>query len=323
MEKFWVNDLGVLYRGDAHDIGSVLDYNSVDMCITSPPYWALRKYSDNEHELGQENSLYNYVDHLAFIFDEIYPVIKEEGSLWVVMGDTFYGGNKGSGGKTEKQITNPGSYFNHSNYMRNSVEGHSFSRLKELPNKSLCNIPARFSIAMQDRGWLLRNTIIWHKPNNFVTSAKDRFTVDFEYIYWFVKISRGYYFKQQFEPYTTKMNRWGGEILKANGESEWDKDTGQPAYRNRNMRPNKKGRNMRTVWSINTQAVHGFKNHAKYPEKLLEIPIKATCPEDGIVLDPFMGSGTTAVVAERHNRKWIGIEISEEYCKDIVRRVGG
>lgn len=306
MEFYFENRLGKLYLGDTKDIGTVLEKDSIDMCITSPPYWALREYADSD-ELGQESSFKDYVNNLVSLFDSIYPIIKETGSLWVNIGDTYFSKSKGTGGKTKKQLTNPGSFFSPTKF------------ISDLPDKALCNIPARFYIAMQDNGWILVNTIIWHKPNAWVTSAKRRFTVDFEYLYWFVKDIDKYYFKQQLEPFSNNT-KWK-TIREKDGDADWDNSTGQPSHRARNMRPNERGRNKRTVWSINTKPVYGLKHHAKFPPKLLETPVLATCPEDGIILDPFMGSGTTALVAEKMNRKWIGIDINKDYCDTIIRRV--
>lgn len=306
MKLYYKTNLGKLYLGNSLSLDSILDGNSVDMCITSPPYWGLRKYGEDD-ELGREEKLEDYIINLVRIFDEVYYVLKYTGSLFVVIGDTYSSKNKGTGGKTEKQLTNPGAFFK----PRKFISG--------LPDKSLCNIPARFSIAMQDAGWILRNEIIWHKPNAWVTSAKDRYTMDFEKVYWFTKMNKDYYFKQQFEPFSDNT-KWN-PIREKDGDADWDKRTGQPTHRARNMRPNKEGRNKRTVWSINTQSVYGMKHHAKYPEALLESPIDATCPENGIILDPFMGSGTTAVVAEKMGRRWVGVELVEDYCKDVIKRL--
>jgi len=267
----------------------------------------MRNYG-NPDELGQESTISEYVENLCSIFDVLSLSLKDSGSLWVVIGDTYYSKTKGTGGKTKKQLTNPGSFFNPFRYNEN------------LPEKSLCNIPARFSIAMQDRGWILRNEIIWHKPNAFVTPTKDRFTVDFEEVYWFTKINKKYYFNQQFEPFSSKT-KWKFDRRDYEGDSEWDKGTGQVSHRARNMRPNEKGRNKRTVWSITIGRVHGIKHHAKFPEALIETPIDATCPDGGTVADIFMGSGTTAVYCQKTNRNWLGIEINSSYCDTIIKRV--
>jgi len=136
--------------------------------------------------------------------------------------------------------------------------------------------------------------------------------VDFEKIFFFVKQSTGYYFEQQLEPYTKPLDRWGGDDLEANGKSTWDNGTGQTTYRNRNMRPNPDGKNMRTVWSINTEPFPEA-HFATYPEKLVKRMIEAGCPENGLVLDPFMGAGTTAVVAKKLNRNYTGFELNPKY----------
>lgn len=299
--------------GDCFEVSAEIPDKSLDLIVTSPPYWSQRKYTESNLELGQEPYVWQYVQNLESLFLNLSDKLKDSGSLWINIGDTYYGGSKGVGGASIKQDTNKGSKFS---------EGTKFNN-KEFPNKSLCNIPSRLSVQLQDRGLILRNTIIWHKPNVWVTSAKDRFTVDFEYFFWFVKDSSEYYFEQQFEPYLAKMNRWGGQKLVAKNNSEWDKGTGQSSYRDRDMRPNSKGRNKRTVWSINTKPVKGLAHFAKYPEELIETPIKACCPIGGVVLDPFMGSGTTAVVCKKLGRNYIGIDISEEYVKMAKERLNG
>lgn len=300
------NSLGKLYLGDAKEVLSGFKPQSLDVCVTSPPYWSMRKYN-NSQELGQESTIKEYIENLCSIFDELYPVLKDSGSLWVVIGDTYYSKSKGTGGKTKKQLTNPGSFFAPVKYKEN------------LQEKSLCNVPAKFLIAMEDRGWIFRNQIIWHKPNAFVTPTKDRFTVDFENVFWFTKMKK-YYFNQQFEPFSDKT-KWKFDRRNYDGVSEWDNGTGQVSHRARNMRPNEKGRNKRTVWSITIGRVHGIKHHAKFPEELIVTPINATCPPNGIVSDIFMGSGTTAVYCQKTNRKWLGIEINQDYCNTIIKRL--
>ena len=184
-------------------------------------------------------------------------------------------------------------------------------------------IPERFAIKMIDIGWILRNQIIWHKPNQMPSSATDRFTVDFEKIFFFVKQSKGYYFEQQLEPYTEPLDRWAGQMIRGNYKSKTDQFAVQERN-GRDMRPNPEGKNMRTVWSTNTEPFPET-HFATYPEKLVERMIKAGCPENGLVLDPFMGAGTTAVTtavtARKLNRNYIGIELNPEYIKIANRRL--
>lgn len=309
MNPYYSDDYGTLYNGDSKEVLDKLEPNSVDMIITSPPYWALRDYHA-DGQLGQEPLFLAYISNLVDYFCDASNVLKHNGTLWVNLGDTYYSKSKGTGGPSKKQLSNKGSRYN-----QLKIEGG------ELPEKSLCLIPNRFAIAMQNVGFILRNDIIWHKPNQMPTSAKDRFTLDYEHLFFFTLQNKKYYFEQQLEPYTAPMNRWGGEKLKADGESIWDNGTGQSSYRIRNMRPNKKGRNFRSVWSINTQPIKGMNHFAKFPEKLIETPIKAGCPEGGVVLDIFFGSGTTGVVCERLNRKWMGIELNKNYCDEALERI--
>lgn len=322
MSIYYQDDFGTLYCGDSFNVLDGLDWGFARMCITSPPYWAQRDYGVSG-QLGQEPSFISYVENLAKYFVPVIRALTEDGTLWVNLDDTYYGSNKGSGGPSAKQDSNKGSRFqqdkgNHGSRIENARD---FAKLKETKRKSLCLIPQRFAIEMVDKWqWILRNEIVWHKPNAMTESATDRFTRDFEELYMFSKKER-YFFNQQFEPYLEKMNRWGGQRLKADGESTWDNGTGQITYRDRDMRPNPKGRNKRSVWSINTQPIKGLNHFAKYPEALLVTPILAGTNEGDIVLDPFFGSGTTAIVAEKLGRKWIGIELNESYCGDALNRI--
>ena len=286
------------------DALKLLPDNSLDCCITSPPYWGLRDYG-HEEQLGCEKNFKDFVNNLCNVFDEVQRVLKPTGTCFVNLGDTFNGSKLGNDDTKNK-----------------NVNSKTFKKDKDknIKSKSLCMIPERFAIEMIDRGWILRNQIIWHKPNQMPSSAKDRFTVDFEKIFFFVKQPTDYYFEQQLEPYTSPMNRWGGDKLDANGESTWDGGTGQTTYRTRNMRPNEDGKNMRTVWSINTEPSTEA-HFATYPQRLVERMLKAGCPENGIVLDPFFGSGTTGVYARKSNRNFIGIELNPEYVKIAENRL--
>lgn len=321
-KPFYQDEFGTLYCGDTKEILSQINSPIAQMAITSPPYWALRLYPD-AGQLGQEESFKDFVNHLVDYFCKVGDCLEETGTLWVNLGDTYYGSGKGSGGASKKQDSNKGSLFkvNNGNTGSELSNPMKFKKLRELPDKCMCMIPERFAISMIDSSFILRNDIVWHKPNAMVTSASDRFTVDYESLFFFSMQPKGYVFNQQFEPYLTKMNRWGGEKLEAEGVSEWDAGTKQTSYRKRNLRPNAKGKNKRSVWSINTQPISGLKHFAKFPEKLLITPILAGSNEGDTVLDPFFGSGTTGVVAEKLNRKWVGVELSEEYCAQSVERI--
>jgi DNA modification methylase len=306
------NFLNKIINGNSLEVLKTIPDNSIDCCITSPPYWGLRDYGHDE-QLGGESDFKQFVINLANVFDEVKRVLKPTGTCFVNLGDTYASGVRAKNG-ADVNTNDP----KNPNANRSKVAPNRMGC--GLPEKCLCLVPERFSIEMIDRGWILRNTIIWHKPNQMPQSATDRFTVDFEKIYFFTKNSTGYYFEQQLEPYTKPLDRWGGDDLDANGKSEWDEGTGQTSYRKRNMRPNPDGKNMRTVWSINTEPNREV-HFATYPQRLVERMLKAGCPENGIVLDPFFGSGTTGVYARKVNRNFIGIELNPEYVKIAENRL--
>ena len=280
----------------------------VDCIITSPPYWGLRDYNVSG-QLGQENTPDDYIMAMLTIFKEIHRVLKPTGTCFVNIGDTY----AGSGAGTTKHA-DISTYIAQSKqtYILPNGSAKAAALRNSSKNKSLLMLPYRFAWLMIDQqGWILRNIINWHKPNQMPANVKDRFTVDFEPVFFFSK-NKKYHFTQQFEPYTKPLNRWTGDKLIATGKSQWAENTGQQVYRNRNMRPNPKGRNMRTTWSINTRGFKGA-HFAVYPEKLVEQMLLAGCPVGGIVLDPFMGSGTTAVVAVKNKRNFIGYELNTDY----------
>ncbi|HRC15477.1 MAG TPA: site-specific DNA-methyltransferase [Bacteroidia bacterium] len=315
-KKAMENFLNKIINGNSLEVLKTIPDNSIDCCITSPPYWGLRDYG-HEEQLGSEKHFKDFVINLSNVFDEVQRVLKPTGTCFINLGDTYAGSGSGTtkNADTSKYVENSKQVY----VLPNGTSKASQFRGTAM-NKSLCMIPERFAIEMIDRGWCLRNQIIWHKPNQMPSSAKDRFTVDFEKVFFFVKQPTDYYFEQQLEPYTSPMNRWGGDKLDANGESTWDGGTGQTTYRTRNMRPNEDGKNMRTVWSINTEPSTEA-HFATYPQRLVERMLKAGCPENGIVLDPFFGSGTTGVYARKVNRNFVGIELNPEYVKIAENRL--
>jgi DNA modification methylase len=239
------------------------DAGCIDMCVCSPPYWALRKYDapDVDYngwkgQLGLEPTFDLYLSHLCDIFDEVKRVLKPEGTLWVNIGDTYGGG--GTGGHPD-----------------NKYKQAFGMRAVPYSPKSLCLIPFRFAIEMVNRGWILRNTIIWHKPNCMPSSAKDRFTVDFEYLFFFSK-QKKYYFEQQFEENTIGTLERARYKQGTKVHSKRIGDDGHPDMYLTDIITN--GRNKRCVWTIPTMPCSEA-HFAVYPEKLIETPIKAGCPE--------------------------------------------
>jgi len=343
--------------------------NSIDLMITSPPYYGLRKYETNpviwdnhngcDHEwetftrkgqtggtkslkvqikdkinfqivpdsiqgfcvkcgawkgeLGLEPTFKLYIQHLLEIFEEARRVLKSEGSCWVNLGDSYSSGsNQGAGANRNgtKQGTNKGSLYL-------SAKGSKSLLVNTgIVKKSLMGIPDRFKIAMIDNGWICRNEIIWHKPNQMPSSAKDRFTGDYEKFYWFTKNSK-YYFEQQLE-----KSLWADKDKRfINGPTKGNKCSQGQYAQNESGKFRKDGmRNKRTVWSINTQGIKD-PHFATYPEELVKTPILACCPENGIVLDIFIGSGTTGKVARDLGRNFIGIELNEDSIEIAKKRI--
>lgn len=307
-------EINRIIQGNCLDVLKDMPDSFIDCCITSPPYWGLRDYG-HEEQIGSEIHFKDFVNNLCNVFDEVQRVLKPTGTCFVNLGDTY--GVSGSGTTKNADI---GKYIENSKQVYVLPNGKSKSsqfRGTNL-NKSLCLVPERFAIEMIDRGWTLRNQIIWHKPNQMPSSVKDRFTVDFEKIFFFVKEPTGYYFEQQLE-----KSIWSEiDNRSVNGATTTGKKSSVGEYAiNKNGAYRDDGmRNMRTVWSINTEP-SSEAHFATYPQKLVERIIKSGCPENGIVLDPFFGSGTTGVYARKSNRNYIGIELNEEYVEIARNRM--
>lgn len=278
--------------GDSLEVLQTLDSESIDCCVTSPPYWGLRDYGD-EGQLGLETTFEEYINKLCNIFDEVKRVLKLEGTCWVNIGDSYAGSP--SGNPVYKDWQTGGIKDASENYRADLPKNY-----ESIKSKSLCLIPQRFAIEMTNRGWICRNEIIWHKPSCMPSSAKDRFTVDFEYLFFFVK-NQNYYFEQQFEDFVSPQS----EILRQ--YSNGFKNTQYATNKNYSggVGYGENGRNKRCVWSINTKP-SSDPHFAAYPEELIYTPIVAGCPVGGIVLDPFVGTGTTCRVAKDNNRNIIG-----------------
>ena len=300
--------------GDALKMLRVLPSQSIHCCVTSPPYWLLRDY-EISGQLGRERSPDEYVSNLVAVIDEVWRVLRNDGTCWVVLGDTYFGSNKGAdSGKPRK-------------------ETFVFQlKPKETGGKAKClaQIPARFGVAMADRGWVVRNRAIWHKPNVIPSSAVDRLTVDYEDVLFFTKRNKRYYFDQQFTPLkqSTKGTSKGNA---RQGQPKLHKNLRIPGQRPHGMHLRRageeveingdpRGANMRTVISV-AVARCPYAHFAVYPEALIKPLIKAGCPEHGIVLDPFCGSGTTAIVSEKLGRSFLGIELNPDYVEIAKKRI--
>ena len=256
--------------------------NSVDCVVTSPPYWGLRDYS-TEGQLGLEETPEEWVTNLVAVFREVWRVLKPTGTLWMNLGDSY----------SDKQLTGQ---------------------------------PWKVAFALQDDGWYLRSDIIWSKPNPMPESARDRPTKAHEYVFLLTKSPRYYYDADAIRERHADWERG------AHGErvGSGDDERPQPGVRTGTFNAkdrhgadrayNPSGRNKRTVWEIPTQP-YPEAHFATYPEKLVEPCILAGCPQDGVVLDPFVGSGTTLAVAQRLGRRGIGTDISKEYLQLAEKRI--
>lgn len=372
-------EINKIYHGDALKILKTFPNESIDMCITSPPYWNLRNY-ESELQIGKEKTYEEYLQNLMNIFNEVKRVLKPDGSCWINIGDVYSSNNSGS-----------------------------------IKKQSLIGLPDRLKIKMIDNGWICRNEIIWHKPNAMPSSAKTRFNNDFEKMFFFTK-NNDYYFETQYEEAKTKkkINNKKNNIKENNSkyiniEQEksvrqgMSKDRGNNLVEKRPLLPTQdefvnfirerikiktlkeeikdikpttmehwfrrdkagfsyptiedwnkvkyllddfskefidmdykmnyveyetddinknldKGRLKRSVWSINTKSFKG-EHFAPFPEELIETPIKACCEENGIVLDCFMGSGTSAIVSKKLNRNYIGIDVNKNYINIANKRL--
>jgi len=292
-----------VYYGDAWELAPTLEPQSIDCIVTSPPYWGLRDYG-HPGQFGLERTPQEYVAKLVDLFARLRPALKDEGTVWLNLGDSYASDIKGSGGHSAKQVSNAGSRYAPRRYDPG------------LKPKDLCGIPWRVAFALQEDGWYLRSDIIWHKPNPMPESVTDRPTKAHEYVFLLAKSER-YYFDQEAvrEPLDGPLHAPGnkpafGDVLRNDFRPErmgvvW----GNPA-----------GRNIRTVWTITTKPYSGA-HFATMPPDLAERCIKAGCPEGGTVLDPFVGSGTTLYVARKLGRNSIGFELNEDYRPLIEDRL--
>lgn len=298
-------------QGDSLEVLKTLPDESVDCCVTSPPYYGLRDYGVNG-QIGLEETPEKYIERLVDVFREVKRVLKDEGTFWLNIGDTYnvssYHKDEKSSG-SGKQGTNKGSY-------ENVVERPRATNCKP---KDLIGIPWMLAFALRNDGWYLRQDIIWHKPNPMPESVKDRCTKSHEYIFLLSKQPK-YYFDYEAiqEDAVCKDDRRGGKAESSMTESVLMGVIPNTLAQKSFVKISDK-RNKRDVWSVATQAVKET-HFATFPEKLIEPCILAGCPIGGVVLDPFFGSGTTGRVATRLNRKYLGIELNPEYIEIANKR---
>uniref|UniRef100_UPI000AB42CE6 DNA-methyltransferase n=1 Tax=Clostridium sp. NkU-1 TaxID=1095009 RepID=UPI000AB42CE6 len=324
-------EINKTYTGDCLDVLKTFPEQSVNCCITSPPYFRLRDYGI-DGQIGMEETPEQYIDRLTEVFREVRRVLKDDGTLWVNIGDSYVGTGGDRKNPVKNIIFNQQQQSNPKNGRYESICKMKDSGLKQ---KDLIGIPWLLAFSLRADGWYLRQDIIWHKPNPMPESVTDRCTKSHEYIFLLSKSPKYYYDAESIAEDVTesttkrlsqniqeqkggvlpgktngnmkaKSPRFGGKKYTEDPETFFRTKSGN-AYE---YRPK---RNKRDVWSVTTKPYKGA-HFATFPQDLIEPCILAGCPKDGIVLDPFFGSGTTGAAAQKYNRNYIGIEINPKYC---------
>lgn len=349
--------------------------NSIDCCVTSPPYYALRDYgtghweggdpncphyrtskvSENtatghkammdsghpvgdaiyksvchlcgairvDEQIGLEETPEEYIQKLTEVFMEVYRVLKPEGTLWLNIGDS-YNGYKGNAKSKYNDSEFVGGHGGHP-----TRNGNLGLEDKSIKPKDLIGIPWMLAFSLRNVGWYLRQDIIWHKPNPMPESVTDRCTKSHEYIFLLSKSQKYYYDYEAIQEPSISSSDLQRRI--AHGVSLWKTKKAVDTYavsgigrdRRELYSVNENGeyvRNKRDVWSVNVKP-DSIAHFATYPEELIVPCILAGCPSGGVVLDPFMGSGTTARVSRKLNRHFVGFELNPEYCKIIEKKI--
>jgi len=316
----WTNQI---HQGDSFDLVKELPDDSVNCVVTSPPYWGLRDYG-TEDQMGLEDTLDEYIDNLVNLGEQLKRTLRDDGSWWLNIGDIF---------------------------AREDIESNE----RTIQRKSKALLPHRVAIALSEAGWIIRSDVVWDKTNPMPHSVTDRLNEEKEYFFHLVQ-QPDYWFDLDSirETYSeSSIERINSDAPILNRATERYADsTPISGGANYTREVNPKGKNPGDIWEApvpNFSEAH----FAVYPEELIERPIKSTCPpevcancrtpyereedgddwqqacdcdagasEPGVVLDPFIGSGTTAVVAKRLGRKFIGFELNPDYVAIAQRREG-
>jgi DNA modification methylase len=296
--------------GDCRAVLKTLPDKSVHCCITSPPYFGLRDYGV-DGQIGLEQTPEEYVNELVSVFREVRRVLRDDGTLWLNLGDS-YAGNRKAGNKL---FGNP--VFNENRPSREETKTPEKTIQCGLKNKDLIGIPWKVAFALQKDGWILRSDIIWAKNNPMPESVTDRPTKAHEYIFLLAK-SQKYYFDNESIKEDGAEPRKSGKMIERGPKEErgaaWHYRQGATGFGTNGKR------NKRSVWNINTKPYKGA-HFATFPPELIEPCILAGCPENGTVLDPFGGSGTVCQVCNQFGRDAILIELNPEYKHLIEERI--
>ena len=275
------------------------------MCVTSPPYYGLRDYGGEASQIGMEQTPEEYIQQLVEVFRLVRDNLTDDGTLWVNIGDSYY--NYRSDGNYPKQTV---SKTRQDLPTKTPVRGN---KLEGLKSKDLIVIPWMLAFALRADGWYLRQDIIWHKPNPMPESVKDRCTKAHEYIFLLSK-NKNYYYNN--EAIKEPAKDWGTRD-RSNGKYH---NPGSGLVPHSGLTKSYERKNKRSVWSVTKKPYKGA-HFATFPPDLIEPCILAGSEPGDIILDPFMGSGTTAMVAKQHGRYYMGCELHEDYGELIKNRV--
>ena len=301
-------ELNTIHCGDNCDVMRQMPDVCVNICVTSPPYFGLRDYG-HDGQIGLEETPDAFVAKLVEVFREVRRVMRDDGTLWLNLGDSY-----SSGGRTTTTTQ--------------TVRGDCSEEARRATNtrppvidgikpKDLIGIPWRVAFALQADGWYLRSDIIWHKPNPMPESVTDRPTKSHEYIFLLSKSQKYFYDADAVREKGGEPREMQEKVVRGNPAERgaaWCYAPGATGFGANGTR------NKRSVWTVSTQPYSGA-HFATFPPKLIEPCILAGCPKGGVVLDPFMGAGTTALVAKDHNRRFIGIEINPDYVAICKKRI--
>ena len=278
------------------------------LCVTSPPYYGLRDYGGEKNQIGQEQTPEDFIDELVKVFSIVRDKLKDDGTLWVNIGDSYYNYRPSKGKSYPKQTVSK---------TKQDLPDYSSKRNNKLSNlkeKDLIGIPWMLAFALRADGWYLRQDIIWHKPNPMPESVKDRCTKSHEYIFLLSK-NKKYYYDNEAIKEPVKQD-WGTRN-RANGKYH---NSGSGLQPHSGLTKSYTTKNKRSVWSI-TNKPYKHAHFATFPPDLIVPPILAGSKKGDIVLDPFMGSGTTGMVAKEHGRYFIGCELHDDYSELIRQRM--
>ena len=279
-------------------------------CVTSPPYYGLRDYG-HDGQIGLEETPEAYITAMVDVFRCVRDVLADDGTLWLNIGDSYYNYRPGKGQALVKQsVSNTKQDLPDTCARRGNI-------LPGLKEKDLIGIPWMLAFALRADGWYLRQDIIWHKPNPMPESVQDRCTKAHEYIFLLSKSQKYYFDSETIKEDAVHAGKVGGAFKGRQGTADYQAQSGGIGSESKNYET----RNKRSVWTVNTKPYKGA-HFATFPPDLITPCILAGAPAGGVVLDPFMGSGTTAAVAIAHGRNYLGCELNPAYKELQDARIG-